>query len=86
MVIYLMSGTLWQIGSFDRASGTFTADKSGPFKISAGSEEGIGSCGQVSFQWENSDFLSKDPDFILRSPNFLLKNVNFMIIKKTASL
>jgi sucrose-6-phosphate hydrolase SacC (GH32 family) len=62
VLIYLMSGTLWQIGSFDAENGTFTAEQRGVGKVSAGAEEGIGSCGQsltdakgrrVQFGWQH---------------------------------
>ena len=62
VLIYLMSGTLWQIGRFDAENGTFTAEESGGGKVSAGAEEGIGSCGQsltdakqrrVQFGWQH---------------------------------
>lgn len=54
-----MGRTHWQIGSFNREKGMFTA---GQGKASAGSEEGIGSCGQsltdakgrrVQFGWQH---------------------------------
>ena len=34
---------------------------------------------QVSFQWNDPDFLLKNPDFLLRNPDLLLKNVDFTI-------
>ena len=40
---------------------------------------------QVSFQWNNPDFLFRNPDLLIRNPDFLLKNVEF-IIKKQRTL
>ena len=34
---------------------------------------------EVSFQWNNPDFLIRNPDFPLRNPDFLLNNVDFLI-------
>ena len=62
VLIYLMQGTLWQIGTFDAENGTFTAEPAPPpanikslgapsresetAGATAGREQGLGSCGQ----------------------------------------
>ena len=32
---------------------------------------------QVSFQWENPDFLFENPDFLFRNPDLLFRNLDF---------
>ena len=59
VLIYLMAGTIWQIGRFDADKGVFTADGG---NSSSGAEQGLGSCGQsltdakgrrVQFGWQH---------------------------------
>ena len=58
-LIYLMGGTRWQIGSLSNSTGVFVAE---PGAQNAGSEHGLGSCGQsvtdehgrrVQFGWQH---------------------------------
>ena len=50
-----------------------------PIGLGVSTTPGFAVFTQVSFQWIDPDFLSRNPDFLSRNPDFLLKNVEFII-------